>query len=157
MMSSGSPIQRPTVLRLVHTLSLVLLVLATLIGQGLPTASAAPVQAPVSPKVDALLAEANAKGAVRVIVGLNVKYAPEGALANPGAVASQRQGIALAQQAVLSRVTSKNVRLQARFEFIPYMAFSTDAMACARSSPIRGSPASRRTAWLRPRWKTVFR
>ena len=64
--------------------------------------------AQVPPELESLMATAQDKGSVRVIVGLDVSFQPEGDLAGPQAVRSQRQRIETTQGAVLAGMEGSN-------------------------------------------------
>lgn len=107
-----------------------LLMLALVLVQGLAVAPAGAAQAsPVAAELQMLAAKAQAKGTMRVIVGVRVATALEGTLPDAAAVESQRRGIAQAQQALIQRLAGKNVRVVAQFEIIPYMTLEADATA----------------------------
>lgn len=74
-----------------------------------------------------LISEAESQGPVRVIVGLNTAFQPEGFLANAQLVGSQRVGIAQAQNSLLGQLVSFNVGSITRFTFIPFIAMEVDA------------------------------
>ncbi|HQH79535.1 MAG TPA: hypothetical protein PK535_11255, partial [Synergistaceae bacterium] len=77
----------------------------------------------------ALRAKAAASGGVRVIVGVQTPFQPEGNLAS-GPVAMQRGGIAAAQNRVLARLGEKlSGAPVTRFETIPYFATRVTAAA----------------------------
>ncbi|MDQ4122644.1 MAG: S8 family serine peptidase [Acidobacteriota bacterium] len=80
---------------------------------------------------DQLIDEAKDKGKVRVIVGLNVDFVPEGNLAESDLVEQQRAQISVAQENLIGRIKQFGVENVKKFEFIPYMAFETDANAVA--------------------------
>jgi subtilisin family serine protease len=73
----------------------------------------------------AAIAEARARGSVRVIVGLDVAFAPESSL-GLSAVQSQRASIARAQNAVLARVMRAKLSAVRRFNYIPFMVLEVD-------------------------------
>jgi len=79
--------------------------------------------------VTALVSQAQTKGTVRVIVGLRVGFQPEGKLANPRALQTQRAAIERAQNTLLSMMSSHKIESVKRFAFIPYMAMEADAAA----------------------------
>src|SRR5688500_4776448 len=89
--------------------------------QRLPEAQSRARPAAVIP--DEALVRARARGAVRVIVKLDVPFSPEPALASPQA-ASQRAAIAAAQGAVVGRL-ARSSRAR-RFAYIPYLAMEVD-------------------------------
>jgi subtilisin len=73
----------------------------------------------------AVTAQATAHGSVRVLVGLNVAFAPESSLGVSG-VQSQRASITRAQNAVLGRVMRAKSTSIRRFNYIPFMALEVD-------------------------------
>ncbi len=79
-----------------------------------------------SPQI--LLKMAQEQGAVRVVVGLNIDFIPEGELRSPLAVDRQQQQIAQAQENVLKTLPG-DVTVNAKFEIIPYMALTVDEEA----------------------------
>ena len=81
---------------------------------------------PSGPRIpSAATAQARAHGSVRVLVGLNVAFAPESSLA-ASAVQSQRASIARAQNAVLGRVMRAKSSSIRRFNYIPFIALEVD-------------------------------
>jgi subtilisin family serine protease len=80
----------------------------------------------------ALREKAERRGGARVIVRLNVAFAPEGGLASPAAVRRQRTEIDRVQDAVLSRLEGAGARLHARFEYIPFLALEVGSAALER-------------------------
>jgi subtilisin family serine protease len=74
-----------------------------------------------------LLAEASAKGTVRVIVGLKVAYQPEAKLPDTATVQAQRSAITQLQESVLSRLSNYDPDSVKKFYFIPAMALEVDA------------------------------
>lgn len=87
-------------------------------------------------EIGALLAQAQAQGSTRVIVGLRGTFQLDGRLARTAAE-SQRIAIAQAQDALLNQMTTQNVQFAHKFEFIPYLVMQVDANALAflASSP----------------------
>ena len=79
------------------------------------------------PSVTELLAQAQANGAVRVIVGMRASFRPEGRLENLAVVQTQRLSIAQAQDGLLSRMTAFNVTGIKQFVTIPFLAMEVDA------------------------------
>ncbi|MCP4426933.1 MAG: hypothetical protein GY803_20785, partial [Chloroflexi bacterium] len=75
--------------------------------------------------------KANEEGQVRVIVGLNVPFTPEGKLDSRvgQTVQSQRQAIRAAQRRVWRQIASARSELVAEFKYIPAMAVIVDADA----------------------------
>jgi len=95
-----------------------------LLTQGHP----APIVAQSSKDVSALVAQAQAQGHARVIVGVRVTYQPEGRL-DARAIQTQRASIAQAQNALLNQLAAYNVRVTRRFTTIPYLALEVNANA----------------------------
>ncbi|CAG0947431.1 partial Minor extracellular protease vpr, partial [Anaerolineae bacterium] len=87
-------------------------------------------------EVGALLAQAQAQGSTRVIVGLRGGFQLDGRLARTAAE-SQRIAIAQAQDALLNQMATQNVQFARKFEFMPYLVMEVDANALAflASSP----------------------
>ena len=79
--------------------------------------------------VAALAAKADAAGTVRIIVGLDLEFTPEGALRSPQAVSDQRLRIGRAQDEVLTGLAGLGAELIASYDFIPFMALAVDATA----------------------------
>ncbi len=104
------------------------LVIASLAA--LQTQAAPPAQVP--PELQDLVAKVQEYGSVRVIVGLNVSFQPEGTLAGPLAVRTQRQLIDVVQDSVMQKMAGTNTTLIAEFKYIPYIAVAVDADALAR-------------------------
>ena len=84
-----------------------------------------------------LIVKAQSKGPVRVIVGLNTAFLPEGFLPNAQLVESQRKGIARTQDSLIMQLMGFNVSSFTRFTFIPFIAMEMDAAALTllRNSP----------------------
>jgi subtilisin len=82
-----------------------------------PTAQ--PRQPP--PRLAAMLQKAERDGAIRVIVGVESPFTPEGRLDLPAA-AMQRAAISLAQDGVLNRLAGVQVDVVRRFTSIPFFA-----------------------------------
>jgi len=83
---------------------------------------------------EALMARATERGELRVIVGLDTGFQPEGALSET-AVASQRSGIAAAQEALVGTLSAPKTVSQ--FETIPFVAMTVtpDDLGRLLSSP----------------------
>lgn len=79
--------------------------------------------------IEDLLAEADEKGTVCVIVELDVRIRPEGTIKNPQVVEQQRQKIAKAQEKVLGDLKGFNVQTVKRFKTMQFMAMEVDASA----------------------------
>jgi subtilisin len=84
-----------------------------------------------------LISKAEAEGTVRVIVGLQASFEPEGYLDGPQAVISQRGGIRRAQDDMVNRLPTVNAQSIKRFQTIPYIAMEVDAagLRYLQSSP----------------------
>jgi len=92
----------------------------------------AEVDVPLSPDLsseEALFAKAAQFGSVRVIVGFDVGFQPEGTLLSETLVENQRMAIDVAQDMVLNSLVSFEVRDVKRFDYIPYMAMKVDEAA----------------------------
>jgi len=68
-------------------------------------------------------------GGVRVIVGLDTPFVPEGRMADPAAAQTQRANIVRVQDSVLAALAGSTFTTIARYQFIPYMALEVDAQA----------------------------
>ena len=122
-------------LRQLSLLALVVLLILT----SAPATRAAPVarRGVDAPALHALLAQAQANGAVRVIVRLNAPFsadnergAPKAARSQgviPQAARTQREGIQRAQDAVLHRLAGRTFDQAKRYQFIPYLTLAVDA------------------------------
>ncbi len=75
-----------------------------------------------------LIARATANGEVRVIVGLNTGFAPEGYL-TPTQRAAQREAISLVQDEILRRLIPYQATLIKRYADVPYLVLEVDAAA----------------------------
>ena len=77
-----------------------------------------------SPSIDPGVRRSAQHGPARVIVELRLPapFRPEGELSDAGAVARQREAIARAQQALLSRLAGTRFDLVRRFESVPLVA-----------------------------------
>lgn len=96
------------------------------------SASRSEQQNPLTPQaLETLLAKAKAQGFMRVIVGLNVTFVPEGNLPNPQAVQAQRRTIRQAQGALLESLLACKFKPGSikRFDAIPFIAMSVNAAA----------------------------
>jgi subtilisin len=84
-----------------------------------------------------LIIKAKSEGRVRVIVGLNTPFRPEGFLRNAQLVQSQRREITQAQDRLIVQLTGSNARSLTRFAFIPFIAIEVDeaALTSLRNSP----------------------
>jgi subtilisin family serine protease len=77
-------------------------------------------------EVDALFSKAAEHGSVRVIVGFDVGFQPEGDLLSAAQIENQRLSIDVAQDVVLNSLAAHDVRSIKRFDYIPYMALEVD-------------------------------
>jgi predicted acylesterase/phospholipase RssA len=96
------------------------------------TASSIPLEGvpvPTTAKQTSLLETVREQGSVRVIVGLDVSFQPEGNLPNEQAVQAQRQAIAAAQDRLLQRMAPFAISNVSRYEFIPFVAMTVDEPA----------------------------
>ena len=93
-----------------------------MLGMGAGTATAGIVP-------EALYDKASREGSVRVIVQLRVNARPEGELASPEAVTSQRQAIAAAQSVVLRELAGTSYRAVRTYETIPFLALEVSSGA----------------------------
>jgi hypothetical protein len=81
--------------------------------------------------------KARVKGVVRVIVGLNMPWRPEGKLSQQDRLA-QREAIAAVQSAVLAELAGTKHRVTRRFDNIP--SFALEVGPDALAVPRRGMP-----------------
>ena len=82
--------------------------------------------------IAAKLLEASRKhGPQRIIVGLNTAFAPEGRLSQAG-FANQRQGINVAQSALMNGLAGFNATEHRRYKYIPFMVVKADEQAIER-------------------------
>lgn len=77
----------------------------------------------ISKELKAVLAK---QGIVRVIVGLNVDFKPEGELATPQEVAEQQSKIAEAQTQLISQIRDIFVLEEKLFSTIPYISINAN-------------------------------
>lgn len=82
----------------------------------------------IPPEYVPLLEEAKTQGSINIMVRLSMPYQPESAL-SAQAVGQQRASIQQAQQALLSALQGYNVRVQAAFQYVPYLALNLDEAA----------------------------
>lgn len=66
---------------------------------------------------------------MRVIIGLNVNFQPEGNLTDPQVVNDQQARIAAVQDALLGQMKSFETTLISRFEYIPFLAMEVNSAA----------------------------
>ncbi len=110
---------------------------------GIFLAANAPAQNISIPVVsEELVLKAQLEGTVRVIVHIKESFQPEGKLKNFGAVASQREGIATAQELLLKEMNNTRHRIFRRFETIPFVAIEAGTHAgCIRAvAAVRSRP-----------------
>jgi subtilisin family serine protease len=81
-----------------------------------------------TPSYNELIAKAQTKGMVRIIVGLNVPFQPEGDVSRSQAI-QQRQRIAHAQDQLIQRISSYNITFLKKLSIIPYMILEVDELA----------------------------
>jgi hypothetical protein len=86
------------------------------------------VDGSVPTQYQALAAEVQRSGSIRVLVGLNVTFAPEGGLSAAQASA-QQASIQQAQAAVLTDLAGTSFSVNATYWAVPYMALTVDANA----------------------------
>jgi subtilisin family serine protease len=110
-----------------------LLVGAILLGSPLPAQSPVPSSRllPAKDRLAGLANKAQIEGKVRVIVGLDVAFTPEGRL-DARSVTGQREAIEAAQNSLMSSLAGTGALLLAKFEFIPYVALEVDAGVLAK-------------------------
>lgn len=81
-----------------------------------------------TPSYDELIAKAQTKGMVRIIVGLNVPFQPEADVSRSQAI-QQRQRIARVQDELIQRMLSYNITFVKKLSIIPYVVLEVDALA----------------------------
>ena len=81
--------------------------------------------------IDPLMALAESAGSVRVIIGLDLPFQPEGSLAQSEAIREQRSAIERAQAELLQALSAYEVKSITRYNYIPYIALEVDAAALA--------------------------
>ena len=86
----------------------------------------------------AVAARVDAGETVRVIVGVDARFIPEGRLASPRAVASQRADMRAAVNVVRARATGAGVRTEPAFDFIPFFPAWVTREALARLAAMPG-------------------
>lgn len=96
-----------------------------------PTEAAAPDTAPgeaMQAALEDLILKAQQDGSVRVIVGFEDSFQPEGALAD---AAKQTQRLAIQDRAseIIAALSGFNARENQRYQFIPYIALTVDVQA----------------------------
>lgn len=91
------------------------------------------------PRIPAGVAARTAAGeTVRVIVGVDARFVPEGRLASPLAVASQRADLRAAVNDVRARAGVAGVRTEPAFDFIPFFPAWVTSDALARLAALPG-------------------
>lgn len=83
--------------------------------------------APPEPDVKELTTKVKEQGAIRLIVGLDVSFQPEGEITTQEAIRQQRNRIEQAQDNLLRNLAGQNMAAVARFETIPYLGLEVDA------------------------------
>lgn len=78
------------------------------------------------PNLPALRAQADEKGLVRLMVRLGAPFQLESQLGTETAVSAQRAAIQQTQDALLQRLAGQKLLAVRRFQFIPYLALTTD-------------------------------
>jgi subtilisin family serine protease len=93
---------------------------------------------PSAPIMGDLLLKAKITGKVRVIIGLDMVFRPEGELDGSLAVKKQQGAISRAQAIVLQELSAFNVSVARNFEYIPYMVLEVDqsALEALLASPL---------------------
>ncbi len=120
----------PSLVNRILFLSLIALAICLTAFIGSPgTSVALTVPAAPTPTLQTLAEKANDMGAVRVIIGLDVAFSPEGELSGAQAVIDQQQAISAAQTQVWQQLVVTNAELNVSFKYIPYMAVTVDAAA----------------------------
>jgi hypothetical protein len=84
------------------------------------------------PHYTVLLTKAQQNGSVRIIIGLQVPFVPEGNLPDEAAVTAQRKAIADAQDALLRRLAGHNTQNVITFEYAPFIAMDVDSAALSQ-------------------------
>ncbi len=92
-------------------------------------ATAEATDGPIDPQFADLLEQAQQNGHVRLIVGVNSGYQPEGELSGEQQVEAQRAAIAQAQNDLISALSAYDVSITAQYEVIPYVALQADEAA----------------------------
>lgn len=77
--------------------------------------------------VEKVMSASRENGSVRIIVGLNVPFTPEGYV-NEGQREEQRLAIRQAQDVFVTRYISSNVRILHKYDFIPFLVIETGEM-----------------------------
>jgi subtilisin family serine protease len=105
---------------------------------GLALARTTPAEAPPPLVPSHLVHRAATTGSVRVIVQVGGPAMPEATLPGDVAVAAQRQTIATAQSAVLSRLAGVRHRVLRQYTTVPFLAVEVDAYALTVLERLRG-------------------
>lgn len=112
-------------------ITLLLAIFTLLVGLvAAPAAQAVPSGPEMT--LQTLLDKAAVNGSVRVIIGLDVAFTPEGDLAGTQSVQSQQMAIQAAQARVLQELESYSDTAVTNFKYIPAMAAVVDAAALAK-------------------------
>ncbi len=93
--------------------------------------AAAPAVDVKSQAFDKLIEIARQNGTAHVIVGLNTSFQPEGGLSRIE-MSAQRAAIKESQEIFLNRYAARRIAGVKQFEYIPYLAFETDAETLAQ-------------------------
>ncbi len=81
--------------------------------------------------IERLQARAEEEGSVRLIVGVDAGFVPEGELADGRAVAAQRRRAAAVRRQLLARLAAHPLENVREFATIPFLALTTDALGLA--------------------------
>ncbi len=76
--------------------------------------------------VDKLISKAREKGRIRVIVGLNTTFVPEGQIKTAQSINAQRINISRLQDSLLESMGALNPSVVKKFKYIPFMAMEVD-------------------------------
>ena len=79
-----------------------------------------------------LAAKARDQRAVRIVVGLQTPFVPEGRLAGAGDRAQQRAEIGVARSSLLRRLPPSRLRTVKRFQTVPLLALEVDELRLGR-------------------------
>ncbi len=120
-------------------LSAALLVIGlTLFINILSTPAALAVPAAQEPDWQLLFDKASESGTVRVIIGLDINFTPEGDLAGLQAAQAQQQAIQTAQNLIWQQLNGTKHKLIANFKYIPYLAAEIDTSALNKLTGLPG-------------------
>lgn len=112
------------------TLLAIMLTIVIALAASAPSAQAVPGEQDAT--LQALMDKAAQNGTVRVLIGLNVPFTPEGELASIQAVQTQQQAIRAAQSRVSQELASYSSTPIRSFKYIPALAAAVDATALAK-------------------------